>query len=180
LADDGRRLFFYDYKNRLVSVFDAASGRPVADYRYFADVRRAQKVVYSETTPGQVVSDTRFLYDGARVCEEQDGLGQTLVTYVYSPVYVDEPVEMLRTAAHPLGAGEVFFHQNARADVVALTDAAGAVVEKRFFDDYGRGYDEAKQPVAASAVGNPYGFQGRRLDPETGLYYFRARHYDPE
>ncbi len=29
-------------------------------------------------------------------------------------------------------------------------------------------------------TGNPYGFQGRRLDPETGLLYFRARYYDPE
>jgi len=28
-------------------------------------------------------------------------------------------------------------------------------------------------------VGNPYFFTGRRLDPETDLYYYRARYYDP-
>ena len=28
-------------------------------------------------------------------------------------------------------------------------------------------------------LGNPYSFQGRRLDPETGLYHFRNRQYDP-
>jgi RHS repeat-associated protein len=26
---------------------------------------------------------------------------------------------------------------------------------------------------------NPYLFQGQRLDPETGLYYFKNRYYDP-
>ena len=29
-------------------------------------------------------------------------------------------------------------------------------------------------------VGNPYRFTGRRLDTETGLYYYRARHYSTE
>ena len=29
-------------------------------------------------------------------------------------------------------------------------------------------------------MGNPYGFTGRRLDEETGLYYYRARYYSPK
>ena len=31
-----------------------------------------------------------------------------------------------------------------------------------------------------SGVGNPYMFTGRRYDPESGLYYYRARYYSPE
>jgi RHS repeat-associated protein len=31
----------------------------------------------------------------------------------------------------------------------------------------------------ASGIANPYGFQGARLDAETGFYYFRNRYYDP-
>ena len=34
--------------------------------------------------------------------------------------------------------------------------------------------------VAASTVGNAYGFHGRPVDPETGLIYMRNRYYDPE
>jgi RHS repeat-associated protein len=79
---------------------------------------------------------------------------------------------------HPLGAGTVWLHQNVRGDVVAATSDGGAIVERRFYDDYGNVFDEAKQPVVLSIVGNPYGFQGRRLDAETGLYYFRNRFYD--
>lgn len=33
---------------------------------------------------------------------------------------------------------------------------------------------------SVSAVGNPYLFTGRRLDAETGLFYFRARYYSGE
>ena len=33
--------------------------------------------------------------------------------------------------------------------------------------------------TAASTVNNPYLFTGRRLDAESGLYYFRARYHDP-
>jgi RHS repeat-associated protein len=29
------------------------------------------------------------------------------------------------------------------------------------------------------AIPNPYTFTGREYDPETGLYYYRARYYDP-
>lgn len=31
-----------------------------------------------------------------------------------------------------------------------------------------------------SAVGNPFGFKGLPVDPETGFYYVRHRYYDPE
>jgi RHS repeat-associated protein len=33
--------------------------------------------------------------------------------------------------------------------------------------------------VGQSTLGNPYMFTGRRLDGETGLYYYRFRYYDP-
>lgn len=180
LTDDGKRRFVYDYRNRLVAVFRKSNNAPVARYFYQADNRRARKIVFSLDDPGAVEKETLYLYDGWRVCEEQSTENTTKTTYVYSPVYIDEVVQLKRAAAHPLGEGTFYLHQNARADVVAVTDAAGSVVDRRFYDDYGRGYDEDKQAVGQSAVGNPYGFQGRRLDPETGLYYFRNRYYDPE
>lgn len=179
LRDDGTRLYTYDYKNRLVGVFEKASSDLIAVYLYDAGNRRTRKtVVNSGGAPG--TTETRFFYDGWRVCEEQTSAGATLLTYVYSPVYIDEPVQILRTSSHPAGAGAVYLHQNARADVVAVTDASGAVVERRVFDDFGRAYDSVtKLPANESLVGNPYGFHGRRLDAETGLYYYRNRYLDP-
>jgi len=40
-------------------------------------------------------------------------------------------------------------------------------------------YDGNGTPLEESAVGNHYLWQGRRYSWETGLYYFRARWYDP-
>ena len=171
LLDNGTHGYAYDYKNRLVEVVDSGGGGTIATYLYHSDNRRSAKIV-GET-------ETRFYYDGWQVCEEQDESGNTLVTYVYSPANLDVPVELERTAAHPLGPGEVYMHQNGGLNVVATTDSAGILSEKRFYDEFGQMYDENKQLVTSSSDGNPYGFQGRRLDSETGLYYYRNRFYDP-
>ena len=34
--------------------------------------------------------------------------------------------------------------------------------------------------TVGDASGNPFRYTGRRFDPETGLYYYRARYYDPD
>ena len=181
LADDGTRLLSYDYKNRLVGVLRKADLRPIAVYRYLPDGRRSRKQVFDPDTGG-LVQDIRFICDGPQEVEEQDwNSGVTLATYVWSPVYVDELVEFNRTTAHPLGAGSFFAHQDARCGIVAITNATGAVVERRRYDDYGREEirNGAGALVATSHVGLDYGFQGRRHDRETGLIFFRARYYDP-
>jgi RHS repeat-associated protein len=66
--------------------------------------------------------------------------------------------------------------------VHALADETGAVVESYCYDAWGRVlgvYDGSGQPLDNSAIGNRYLFQGREYSWATGLYYFRARGYDP-
>jgi len=64
--------------------------------------------------------------------------------------------------------------------VAALTDNAGAVVERYRYDAYGQRIVLAGDGVTlrwGSSYGNQVGFTGRYLDKETGLWYFRARYY---
>ncbi len=180
IVDDGLRTYAYDYHNRLVAVRQKANDALVARYLYDSLGRRREKTVYNPAAPGQVVARTRYLYDRWQVCEEQNDTSATLATFVYSPAYIDQVVQMERTSTHPLGAGSFYFHQNARADVIAVTSANGNVVEKRYYDDFGHVFAENKAPAGGSTIGNPFGFQGQRFDPETGLYYFRHRYYDPD
>lgn len=180
LTDDGQRLYAYDYRNRLVAVTRKSDGAPIAQYQYDAANRRRVKVTFRPDVPGQVASQTFFYYDGWQLIEEQNAAGATVVTYIHDPSFIDSIVQMQRTPNHPLGPGTFYLHQNSRFDVIAVTDASGNIVEKRFYDDFGRITDAAKAPAESSATGNARAFQGQYLDAETGFYYYRERFYDPE
>jgi len=79
----------------------------------------------------------------------------------------DQPIAM----ATPAGASHTrsYFHVNRQGSTVAMSNDAGVMAEGPYtYDAYGRG------PTSA---GVPFKYTGRRLDPETGLYYYRARYY---
>lgn len=52
----------------------------------------------------------------------------------------------------------------------ALTNANGSVVESINYDSFGNGASNRTR----------YGYTGREWDADTGLYYYRARWYDPQ
>ena len=66
--------------------------------------------------------------------------------------------------------------------VTALSDANAAVAEKYEYDVFGGTTikDASDNVLTESAIGNPYGFTGRRLDTETDNYYYRMRYYNPD
>jgi len=74
------------------------------------------------------------------------------------------------------GAGTAYaLHADRQGSIIAVTDqATGSVAARYSYDAFG----ERTQTIALAS--QDYGFTGREYDAETGLYYFRARHYDPE
>ena len=56
-----------------------------------------------------------------------------------------------------------------------VLDSQGNVLDDRLYTAWG---EDLVTPAVSSA--NPFGFAGARQDPETGLYYNRARMYDPQ
>jgi len=98
-------------------------------------------------------------------------------SYVYGS-YVDELLAIL-PASGVVGERK-FVHANHLYSVAALTDNAGAVVERYRYDAYGQRIVLAGDGVTlrwGSSYGNQVGFTGRYQDKETGLWYFRARYY---
>jgi RHS repeat-associated protein len=73
------------------------------------------------------------------------------------------------------------FHRDIQGNITSLTDESGKVVETYTYDPFGSVtiHDSKGNKLVKSKVGNPYFFTGRRLDPETGFYYYRFRMYDP-
>jgi RHS repeat-associated protein len=66
----------------------------------------------------------------------------------------------------------VFVHTDALGSITAATNSAGAVVSRVSYTPFGEVASvEGSAPVVA--------FTGQIFDAETGLYYVRARYYDP-
>ncbi len=163
LLSNGTQAYQYDFYNRIISIDNGTT----ASYKYDPLGRRIQKITPSETV--------NYYYAGDQVIEEQDGIGTVEATYVYG-TWLDDILSMRR------GAADYYFHNNSLGSVVAVTNSSGSVVERYEYDAFGKPtiYDNAFIEQSSSAINNPYLFTGRRWDRESELYYFRARHYNPE
>ncbi len=64
-------------------------------------------------------------------------------------------------------------HTDHQSSVRALTDETGAIVNEYAYTAYGDG------EAAVEGVEQAFRYTGRRFEPETGLYHYRARDYDP-
>jgi len=132
-------------------------------YGYDPGGRRIKKTVDDKYT-------TKYCYDGGNVIAEYDSNNNLLRKYIYGPG-VDEPICMIDAVDND---AEYYYHYDGLGSVVALSDSAGDTVQTYEYSVYGQ--------VAASEpdfLTNPYMFTGRRFDIETGLYYYRARYYNP-
>ena len=163
LADDGTYFkYYYDCENRLTDV-NNQSDQAVASYKYVYQGRRVKKTVYG--SPDVI---TKYCYDGAQVIAEYDGSNTLLRKFIYGPG-IDEPICMFKYVAP---TGIYFYHFDGLGSVVALSNTSKNIVE--------RSYDVFGEPNRTSSVGNPYLFTGRRYEPDSGLYYYRARYYSPQ
>ncbi|MEK7857186.1 MAG: RHS repeat-associated core domain-containing protein [Acidobacteriota bacterium] len=170
-GNNNGQVYAFDHENRMQSATIPATPDPlVAQYTYDATGRRVSKNFGGLTT----------IYVSAglqEIAEYENGAASAspLRSYVFGS-YIDEPVMMV------VGTEKYFYHSNNLYSVAAITNAAGAVVERYRYDPYGKVTILAPDGTerTESAIGNPWTFTGRRLDAETGLYYFRARYYSAE
>ncbi len=156
LTGDGTWTFTYDAENRLLQAAKAGSS---VTYTYDALGRRQTKTVNGTLT--------NYLSAGDEEIAEYDGSNNLLRRYIPGPG-TDQPVAMVIVSGTTNTLR--FFHADRQGSVVAMADAAGAMIEGPFtYDPYGGS--------TSLTTGVPFRYTGRRLDPETGLYYYRARYY---
>jgi len=168
LTFDGVYHYYYDCENRLTEVNDINNQR-TATYKYDFKGRRVAKTVGSTTTT--------FVYDGDQIIQDYRN-GYRYKTYYYG-TGIDELIRMI--GADPYEPGTTYYYDGL-GSVIALADYMGNVVEKYSYDVFGKPTIRNSQGVirTTSAYGNRNMFTGREFETETGLYYYRARYYNPQ
>jgi RHS repeat-associated protein len=155
----GARAFVYDGANRPTST---TSGGATTTYAYDGDGNRAQ-----ETAGGQT---RKLLWDTNRrlpqLALERNGQGAVLGRYVYGR----------KRISMTAGGATSYFHYDNVGSVVNMTSSGGGTAWTYAYEPFGAVRAETHDDP--SAPDNSLKFTGELLD-ETGLYYLRARQYDP-
>jgi RHS repeat-associated protein len=165
--------YTYDYENRLVRAeTDHDHEKTVVTFKYDPLGRRIEKKTEKTEHGNSKESTTHtYVYDGQAIILEyvtrsDDGKKQTEVSkFVHGPG-IDEHLSMEKRG------GVFFYHADGLGSIVALTDGKQTVVENYEYDSFGNLKNDAL-PM------QPFTYTGREWDKETGLYYYRARYYDP-
>jgi RHS repeat-associated protein len=139
----------YDQANRLISYGSTAS------YQYNGDGQRVSKTVSG--------SSTAFIWDEADSTPLLLAAGSTY--YIYGPG--GAPVEQITAS------GTQYYHQDTYGSTRLLTSSTGSVVASYTYDPYGN------LKAQTGTVDTPLRWNGQYQDTESGLYYLRARYYDP-
>jgi RHS repeat-associated protein len=153
----GTTNYSWDFENRLTSVTLPGSGGTVS-FKYDPFGTR----IYKSSSSGT----SGYAYDGDNLVEETNATGGVVARYSQGQ-NIDEPLAMLRSSTTS------YFEADGLDSVSSLSNAAGALAQTYTFDSFGN------QTASSGSLTNSFRYAGREFDTETGLYYMRARYFDP-
>jgi len=171
----GFQTMTYDDADRMTSVIqkNPLTGDNVkkVEYEYDGLSRRSESITYSWNAGNETwvqQDERRFIYDGMDLIEERDGSNNVIASYVRDG-------NIGGVLSRTTSSGTYFYHYDGDGNVVAMTDAAGAIVAQYTYDAYGN----ITSMSGSQAVDNPIRFSTKYFDSNTGYYDFGYRSYDP-
>ena len=171
ISDGQMTEFFWDYRNQLTkAMVKDANGVLLKELRFTYDVegRRVGSWVDADGAgpeePGQVWT----VFDGVNPYMDFDGDGELQTRYLYGPG-IDELFARIGTGEDPQ-----WYLVDRLGSVRQIVDGAGTILDEISYDSFGNVLSETN-----SEQGDRFKFTGREYSPELGIYYYRARWYDP-
>lgn len=191
--------YIYDARDRMIKVQPAApnaANAPTVEYVYDADSRRVERLETPANGGGSEL--TLYIYNGSTLLHEAQAAsvpGGLRVTDTYRRgTKLDRHVAYGSDGAYVLRQ----YQLDALDSPVAMTDSAGATVNRTAFDAWGNtkeqvvngavqapwqmpnyNPDVTGQAALLSSDGQSIGYTGYEKDEATGLYYAGNRFYDP-
>ncbi len=154
----------YDGFNKLKKV-EKVKGeeRVIVEFLYNGDGLRTKKISRS-SEDGYVAKEINYLYDRQHVILETDAEDLLSVRYIRGINYI----------ARSSGDQYSYYLYNGHGDVVQTVSEAGEIENQYDFDIFGNPILTVEKEYT-----NAIRYAGEFYDEETGLYYLRARFYDP-
>ena len=157
LTEANGNSYSWDFENRLTQAVVPGTNGGTTTFKYDPFGRRIQK--------SGPLGTTNYLYDGE--AEFHRGSGQRRKH--------PSPLHRTRTrrAASELRSGTTsYYQQDGLNSITSLTNSTGVLANTYAFDSFGN------LTASTGTITNPFRYTGRDFDPETSLYFYRARYFD--
>lgn len=159
----------WDYENWLTKMEKVKGAeKKTVSFTYDPQGRRIGKQVTTTIDGVTRTSTYAYVYDNDNIVLETltDDSGTTTTWYTHG-AGTDEHLALER------GGSFSYYHADGLGSIVALTDKRQKVIESYDYDSFGNLKQDDKKTI------QPFTYTAREWDRETGLYYYRARYYDP-
>lgn len=158
----------WDYENRLIkSERTKGAEKRTVTFKYDPFGKRIEKKLETTLNGTTTTETTSYVYDNEDIILEliTNSAGTTKTIYTHGPG-IDEPLALERSGQF------YYYHQDGLSSITAISDQNRTVVQRYSYSVFG-------QPRPTTSFRNSYQYTAREYDKETGLYFYRARYYDP-
>ncbi|KWX77768.1 hypothetical protein AML91_07025 [Paenibacillus jilunlii] len=152
--------YTYDLQNTLTSV---NKGGSTTSFKYYADGMRFMK------TNGNTQTQVNYNLNGEVISQEKIVSG----VFVEQANFVRGDRVLVKKDKKNNSVTDYYYLYNGHGDVVQIVDTSGAVINNYTYDEWGNITSQEE------GTSNSFKYTGEVYDAETGLYYLRARYYDP-
>jgi RHS repeat-associated protein len=157
LSDPSGKQYTWDFENRLTQAVVPGTNGGTTTFKYDPFGRRIQK--------SGPLGTTNYLYDVFDLLEDTGTSGGVVASYTQSD-QIDQPLAMIR------GGAASYFQADGLGTITSLSNQVGSIPRTYGYDSFG------KVTGSTGTLANDLQYTARELDPETGLYFYRARYYD--
>jgi RHS repeat-associated protein len=154
LASGNITNYEWDHRNRLSKVSSASQ---IVEYQYDAEDRRVGKAING-------VTKEKYIYDGQDIALVVGAAGTITERYLYG-AGVDNVLSKEANGVVTWSLGD------RQGSIVDLVNEQSEMLNHFVYDSFGN-------RTGTTTADFRFGYTGRELDTETGLYYYRARYFD--
>jgi len=163
-------VYIYDQRDNLREAYLPNGDQVLMEYGPNGQLLRRKFYDISAAT----WTTSNYLQLGAETITDFDGSWNLQAYYV--PGLMLDHIEVMHE-----GGADYYFVRDHLGSVRLVLDANADIIEKYEYSDYGELTikDAYGTPLTQSAIGNRITYTSREWDAALGLYYYRARWYDP-